>query len=302
MNQEPTPRQQASEALRQAESILVTTAQHPTVDQTAAAIAMAMVLRKIGKKATAVISDSLPQTTAWMPTSELATGLSGSRDFILKVDLAKAEVDKLKYTIEEGKLNIHVSPFKGGFAPSDVSFGYGNYHYDLIVVLGVPARSRLDRIFETNPELLEVPIINLDFHRSNENYGAVNVIEPAAASLSEILLAMGESLQQGVVDEQIATVMLAGIMSATERFTAVHTTSKSLTVAAQLMAAGANQPAVVKGLYRRNEGYKPDAAPSQAIAQQPTTTQAPAAPVPEPTTPQQLENTPVQRASTEPGI
>jgi hypothetical protein len=45
-----------------------------------------------------------------------------------------------------------------------------------------------------------------------------------------------------------------GIIASTDRFTASHTTSKSLTVAAQMMAAGAKQQAVVRSLYRDGKG------------------------------------------------
>ncbi|HSX01240.1 MAG TPA: DHH family phosphoesterase [Candidatus Saccharimonas sp.] len=251
---ELTPKQQTSEAIRQAETILITSAQHPTVDQTAAVLAMAAILRKFGKKVSAIISDPLPQGAQFLDASVLDKGLSGMRDFVLKVNVTKAEVDKLRYEVEDGKLNIYITPARGGFAPSDVTFDYGNFQYDLAIVLGVPNRGRIDRVYTDNSRLFEtIPLVNVDFHRTNENYGAINLIEPTASSLCEILIALSESLQTGMIDAEIATVMLAGLMASTDRFTASHTTSKSLTVAAQMMAAGAKQQAVVRGLYGRSE-------------------------------------------------
>lgn len=248
---ELTPKQQTSEAVRQAENILILTGQHPSVDQVAATIALAAVLRKFGKKVTAIISDPLPVQAQFLTTNELDRGLGGLRDFILKVDVNRSQVDKLRYVVEDGKLNIYITPQKGGFAPSDVTFAYGDYQYDLAIILGVPTRARIDKMFADNQELFaRLPIANIDFHRSNENYGAINLIDPVASSLSEILVALSESLQSGLIDETIATALLAGIMSSTDRFTATHTTSKSLTVAAQMMAAGAKQQAVVRGLFR----------------------------------------------------
>ena len=249
-----TPKQQASEAIRQATSILVTTGAHPSTDQIAAVLALAAILRKQEKKITAIISDSVPSNLDFMPIDGLDKDLAGLRDFIVRVDLAETEVDSLKYTIDNGKLNINLTPFKGGFEPKDVTFDYGAYHYDIAITLGVPTRARLDRVFAQNPELLqEVPIINIDFHRSNEQYGAVNLIDGQAASLSEMLVALSESLQSGMIDETIATTLLAGIIASTDRFTATHTTAKALTVAAQMMAAGAKQQTIVKALYRSND-------------------------------------------------
>jgi hypothetical protein len=248
-----TPKQQTSEAIRQAETILVATGQHPSVDQVAAVIALAAILRKFGKKVSAVISDTLPPAVQLLDVASVERNLGGLRDFVLKVDVSKAEVDKLRYEVADGKLQIFVTPFKGGFAPSDVTYDYGeaNFDYDLAIILGVPTRARIDRIYEQNQALFNrIPVINLDFHRSNENYGAVNLIEPNASSLCEMLVALAESLQGGIIDDQIATALLMGIVGSTDRFMASHTTSKSLTVAAQMMAAGAKQQAVVKALYR----------------------------------------------------
>jgi hypothetical protein len=248
---ELTPKQQTSEAIRQADTILIATGQHPSIDQVAAVVSLSQVLRKVGKKVTAIVSDNIPAQVNFLPLTEIDKSLSGLRDFVLKVDLRKAEVDKLKYTIEDGKLNVYVTPFKGGFTPGDVTYAYGNYHYDLIIVLGVPTRTRIDRVFEQNPQLFtSVPVINMDFHRGNENYGAINLVDSNAASLCELLLGLAESLQTGVVDETIATSMLTGIISSTDRYTATHTTAKSLTVAAQLMAAGAKHQTIVKNLYK----------------------------------------------------
>ncbi len=251
MQQDLTPKQQTSEAIRQAETILILTGQHPTVDQVTAVLALSAVLRKVGKKVSTVISDPLPQQVQFLDASVVSQSLSGLRDFIVKLDLQKAEIEKVGYEISKGKLNVYITPFQGSFAPSDVTFGYGDYHFDLVIVLGVPTRARIDRVFADNQSFFSnIPVLNLDYHRSNESFGAVNLIEPTASSLCEILVALSESLQTGLIDADIATIMLTGLISSTDRFTASHTTSKSMTVAAQLMAAGARQQSVVKGLYR----------------------------------------------------
>lgn len=286
MNTELTPKQLASEAIRQAQSILVVTGQHPNVDQVTALMALGAVLRKLDKKVSAIISDSVPAQLSFLPTQQIDKSLEGLRDFILKVDLSKAEVDKLKYGISDGKLNIHVTPFRGKFTPGDVTFDYGDFQYDLAIVLGVPTRSRIDRVISDNPQFFDsVPVVNIDFHRSNEQYGAINLIEPNASSLSEILVALAESLQNGVIDEPIATMLLTGIISSTDRYTASHTSAKSLTVSAQLMAAGAKQQEIVKALFRKGDrkaGDRPTSRTSErpsrpAASEQPRVETAPPA-------------------------
>lgn len=276
MDRELTPKQQTSEAIRQADSILVITGQRPSVDQVASTLALGSVLRKFGKKVTTVISDELPAGARFLPQSYLERNLDGLRDFIIQVGLSHGEVDKLKYVVEDNQLKIHISPFAGSFSAEDVSYDYGDFHYDLIIVLGVASYARMDKVFAQNQQVLQhIPIANIDYHRSNEQYGAINLIEPNAAGLGEILVALSESLQTGLIDQPIATTLLAGIMASTDRFTATHTTSKAMTVAAQMMAMGADQQAVVRGLYRS------DKAAQENRRQQPRNPQ----PSPRPATP-----------------
>ena len=250
-----TPKQQTSEAIRQAETVLIITGQHPSVDQVSAVMALAAILRKFGKKVTPIVTDNPPASVQMLDMGAVDRGMGGSRDFVIKVDVTKGEVDKLRYEVQGNKLNISLTPFKGSFAPNDVTFGYGDFHYDLAIALGVPTRARLDRIYDQNLASFEtIPLVNLDFHRSNESYGAVNLIEPNASSLCEMLVALSESLQGGIIDAEIATALFMGIIASTDRFTATHTSPKSLTVAAQMMAAGARHQAVIKALYRDGRG------------------------------------------------
>lgn len=253
-----TPKQQASEAIRQAQSILLVTGQRPNIDQVASMVALTHALRKLDKKVSALITDRVPGGAQFVAKGIVNSSLAGSRDFIMQLNLAKGEVDKVKYTVEEGKLNVHVTPFSGSFTGNDVSFSQGDYHFDLIIALGVPRRANLDRIFEQNPNLLtSVPMLNLDYHRINEQHGAINLLETNSSTLSEMVLALTESVQGGLLDKDMATALLAGIMAATDRFTAPSTTAKSMTVAAQMLAAGADQQKVTKEIFgerpRRDE-------------------------------------------------
>lgn len=245
-----TPKQQASEAIRQAQSILLVTGQRPNIDQVASMVALTYALRKLGKKVSPLATDRIPGGAQFLAKGLVDSSLAGSRDFIVELSLANAEVDKVKYTVDNGKLNIHVTPFSGGFTPADVTFGQGDYHFDLVIALGVPRRNNLDTIFDKNPNLLtSVPMLNLDYHRINEQYGAINLLETNASTISEMVLALTESVQGGLLDAQMATALLAGIMAATDRFTAPSTTAKSMTVAAQMLAAGADQQRVTKGIF-----------------------------------------------------
>jgi c-di-AMP phosphodiesterase-like protein len=75
-----------------------------------------------------------------------------------------------------------------------------------------------------------------------------------------MLVSLFESLEQGMIDESIATALYTGITSATHNFTTPSTSAKSMTVAAQMLAAGAKQQEIVKVMNAKpkNEQAKPE--------------------------------------------
>lgn len=265
---ELTPKQQVVELLRQSQSVLIVTGREPNVDQVMSVYALQTALTKMGKKSHAVITDNFPDAAKLVDTSKISRNLDGVRDFIVSLDLANVEVDKLKYDIENNHLNITITPAAGNFTANDADFAYGAYQFDLVVVLGVHKIIQIDRMLEQNPTLFDgLHLINMDYHRVNESYGSVNFIDTAASSVSEMLIGTLESLAQGQLDADMATALLAGIMTATNRFTIAATTPKAMTVAAQLLSAGARQQEVVRTLYSESTPKPTSEKKAQKVAE-----------------------------------
>jgi nanoRNase/pAp phosphatase (c-di-AMP/oligoRNAs hydrolase) len=253
MNQELTPKQQASELIKQAHNIVIVTGREPNNDQLSAAIATQRVLNKLHKQASVVITDKLPKSAELFDTQFISTDIQGVRDFVIKVDMHDVVVDKLKYNVEGDYLDVTVTPLNGNFSAKDVSFEHGPFKFDLVIALGVPQILKMDKIVEQNPTIFDgLHLINIDYHRINEGFGSVNYIDQNASSVCEMLVSLFESLEQGMVDESIATALYTGITSATHNFTIPDTTAKSMTVAAQMLAAGAKQQEVVRVMNARN--------------------------------------------------
>ena len=53
-------------------------------------------------------------------------------------------------SVDNGKLNINITP-SGWFHSKRVKFNYGDYHYDLAIVIGVPQRAKIDRVLAEIP-------------------------------------------------------------------------------------------------------------------------------------------------------
>ncbi len=270
MQQELTTKQQAVELIKQANHILLVAGKQPSNDQLSAMAALEIILARAGKQVSAIVTGEMPKIGSLLDTKRISRDLSGIRDFIIRLDTSKVEVDKLRYEVNEGNIEVVISPFAGNFSAQDASFDYGAYKFDLVIVLGVSQIAKIDAILEKNPTIFDgIHLINIDTHRSNELYGSVNFVDPQASSVCEMLVSVIESIAQGMVDNHVATALLAGIMSSTQGFTGSNTSAKSLTIAAQMMSAGAKQQEIVNALFTQNKpASKPDSAPkSETISE-----------------------------------
>jgi phosphoesterase RecJ-like protein len=123
--------------------------------------------------------------------------------------------------------------------------------YDLLCLLDCSDRRRLGAFYEDDPTRVDgtIPIVNIDHHVTNDRYGAVNIVEPEAASTAEI----GADLVRmwGVtMTTPIAECLLTGIYGDTLGLRTEATTSRTMRTAADLVDAGANPAAITDALFR----------------------------------------------------
>ena len=71
-----------------------------------------------------------------------------------------------------------------------------------------------------------------------------------ATSTAEILVSIIEAIGPGNFDADVATCLLTGLISDTASFKNTNTTPKSLTISAQMLAAGARQQEIIQNLYK----------------------------------------------------
>lgn len=244
----PNPKQQIVEQLKPATNILVTVSNNPSVDELSAALAFTLMLNKLDKHATAVFSGSIPPAIEFLDPEKTFEGTVDSlRDFIIALDKEKA--DRLRYKIEGDMVKIFITPYRTTITQKDLEFSQGDFNVEVIVALGVEQREALDQAIVAHGRILhDATVITINAAAGKNSLGAIDWQDPAASSLCEMLMSLSETLQTGLLDEQIATALLTGIVAATERFSNQHTTPRVMTMAAQLMAAGANQQLIATKL------------------------------------------------------
>ncbi|MEO6760941.1 MAG: hypothetical protein ABI220_01015 [Candidatus Saccharimonadales bacterium] len=241
------PQQQLTDRLTQANNILVTVSNDPSVDQLAACIGLTLILNHMGKHATAVFSGTVPSTIDFLkPEKTLKVNTDSLRDFIIALDKSKA--DKLRYKVEDKVVKIFITPYRTSISEEDLDFSQGDFNVDVVVALGVHEQAQLDQAITSHGRILHdatVASINLI---ENGNLGSINWTDSSASSLSELVVRLTDTLDKTALDDQVSTALLTGIVAATERFSNDKTSPKTMSISAELMAAGANQQLIANEL------------------------------------------------------
>lgn len=245
-------KKQFIEAVKQATNILVTVRSSPSIDQLAACIALTLMLNEMGKHATAVFSGEVPSVLKFLePEKTLQPTADSLQDFIISLDKAKA--DKLRYKVEDTVVRIYITPFKTSLTAADLEFGQGDYNVDVIIALGVHAQTDLDEAITAHGRILhDATVVSINTTPgADKDLGSVNWLNENVSSLSEMLAASVEDLagdKKDILDNQVATALLTGIVAETDRFGNSKTTPETMQVSAKLLTAGANQELVATKL------------------------------------------------------
>jgi phosphoesterase RecJ-like protein len=120
---------------------------------------------------------------------------------------------------------------------------------DVAVVVDAGELSRIGSVVTEQADwFARSRIVNIDHHVSNPGYGEAVWIDPQAAATCELVTLLMTEL--GVaLDEQLATVLMAGIVQDTHTFAHPNATARTLRVAAELVDAGAPLSAINRAVY-----------------------------------------------------
>jgi|JI10StandDraft_1071094.scaffolds.fasta_scaffold116696_2 hypothetical protein len=236
-------RDQIIQNIRDVDTVLVTVNANPSVDELSAALGLTLLVNKLNKHATAVFSGAIPPAITFLdPQKTFENTVDSLRDFIIALDKEKA--DHLRYKVDGDLVKIFITPYHTTITDADLEFSSGDYNVELVLAIGVRDEDDLDRALSDHGRIMhDATVVSVSIGADKSTLGTLQWHEDTASSYSEILAELAEGLRdsKNLLDEQIATAFLTGIVAATERFSNEKTSATAMTVAAQLMAAGANQ-------------------------------------------------------------
>lgn len=253
-------KKQIVEKIKESTNVLVALNAGPSVDELSAALGITLAINKINKHATTVFSGIIPPAIDFLePQKTFENTVTGLQDFIIALDKEKA--DHLRYKVDGDMVKIFITPYRTTIDESDLEFSQGDYNVDFVLAIGVQNEDNLDAALASHGRILQdatVASVNLG---EGSGLGSLNWGDKNASSYSELLASLVKDLGPGkeLLDEQIATALLTGIVAATDRFSNAKTSSRVMTIAAELMAAGANQQLIALQLEKAEEITAPEA-------------------------------------------
>lgn len=252
--------QQIIKQIEKAQEILIVFPVDWNGDAIASSLALYLFLKKSGKKVDVMADNSeydgdktiTHDLFSFLPSfNSIGNSLNNLRKFIVSINISNASINQIKYKMEKNTLNFIISPKKGFFTQKDISSSSSGFKYDLIITMDTVDLESLGKIYDNNIEFFyKTPIINIDHHASNEEFGQINLIDLNSVSSAEILFRVLKNINKEIINEDIATCLLTGIISKTKSFKTPNLTPDTLLTTSELIGYGARREDIINKLYR----------------------------------------------------
>lgn len=254
----PTEKQ-ILELIKRSNKILVLPSSPADGDSLGSAIALYLILKKLNKEVTVVSTDPIPELLKFLPNIKvIGDKVVSSNDFIITVDSKDIKIENVQSSIEGNKVNIVITSKDGHLSEDNVHFNKAKTDFDLIITVDTAELSQLKTFYENNVELFhQIPVINIDHHISNTHFGKINHVDIMSSSTTELIFPIIEQLAEQedieLIDEDVATLLLTGIITDTGSFQNANTTPRSFAKAAQLISYGARQQEIIQHIYKTKQ-------------------------------------------------
>ena len=224
-------------------------------DSLASALACWLLLKKMNKEVDIINSDTPDRLFSFLPgLTDIKNKFESNNQLIINLNTKHKPVAQVRYNKTDDNLQFLVTAQQATFTPADVSVQTANPNYDLIISLGCPDLTAIGELYENNSDFFyTTPLINIDNQASNESYGQINLVDLNAVANCEIVFDLFSTHDQSLIDEDIATCLLTGIISQTKSFKTKNTTPQALLAVSELMQLGARREEIINHLYRNKK-------------------------------------------------
>ena len=242
---------EVSDRIRNASNVLIALSKDPNIDELSAALGLSLILDKLNKRATAIFSGKIPNIIEFLqPEKTFEENTDSLQDFIVSLNAEKA--DHLRYKIEGDFVKVFFTPYrKETITEKDLQFSHGDFNVDLIISLNITEEAQLDDALREYGRIKhDASSINISAAAPGK-FGDIEWGDPSASSICEMVVKLALDVQdpdEPVIDDNVATTLLTGVIAATNRFSNERTSADTMSIASNLMISGANQQLIAKNI------------------------------------------------------
>ena len=249
--------EKVAEKIQRGANILIALSKDPNLDEMSAAIALAIVLDQQKKHVTAIYSGKTPNALEFLkPEETFEKDTSSLQDFIIALNKSKA--DHLTYKLDGDYVKIYITPYKGQVKKEDLEYSYGDYNVDLVIVFNVNAGTEIDSALSEYGRIMhDSSAINITSGLPGR-FADLEWSDPEKSSVCEMVYDLLKELEITELSQEVATALLTGILSATERFSNNRTKPTTMAVASKLMEAGADQQLISANILKPETPATPE--------------------------------------------
>ena len=237
------PFSELQEKLNSARNLLIALPQKANLDQVAAALSLFLSLKKTRKNISLFAPDLMTVEFSHLVGVDQISNKMVGGDLVMTLDYPVANIDKVSYNDEGGKLNLVIN-LKPGSSPlnqNQVIFNSGGAVHDLIFLVGVAQIEDLGDLFKTERDsLTQRPVVIIG--NTPSQLGNLSFIDNQACSCCEIAAKMIKALTLPI-DQDIGSNLLLGLREATENFQNPRVNPNTFEAAAFALRMGARSEA-----------------------------------------------------------
>jgi len=244
---------QIFETIKRSTSPLLILPHAAGIDGHASALGFSKIMENLGKKPEIVSADgALPVNLNFLNgTEQIKYSLENLRQLSIEIDISKTKHQDIKHSEKDGRLFISLTPQQGTWNEKDIIVSHSAYRHDLIICFGAPDLEAFGHLYSDHKDFFfRTPIINIDHSASNEHFGQINHVDISASAIGETCFELINSINPSLVDAEIATAFLAGMVAKTRSFRTPHITHQTLETASRLVALGARRTEIVRCLFQ----------------------------------------------------
>lgn len=236
-----TELQKAKDLIAKSEHIALLLPERPDTDCYAAAEAIARAYEAQGKHVGFLPSIAADAPKAPDACAKVLNPSPLTREFIIGIETTSIPIAQLRYEKHDDRIDVILSPKSSPISEDSLSFQEGKIQCECVIALAIPDIDALPPLTGVEPSFFtETPIVALGNTPEHKSYGEANLVSSEDTPLSQIAYALVAGQGAPKLDAETATVLLAGIIAATDSFNAAAQ-STTHAIAAGLLAAGAQQ-------------------------------------------------------------